>query len=188
MDIVEQYGRALDQTGRIVASIRPDQLHLPTPCTDWDVRTLLNHLIGGNWRTARAAEGQGSPAIRGVSDEDFVGDDQAESYRRSAEAAKAAWQMPGRLDRLYEMPIGTVPGQAVLTLRLVEAVTHGWDLARATEQPADFDDDLVQTATVFTQASIGRARSSGSPFAPPVEVSDDLPAIDRLAALTGRRP
>jgi uncharacterized protein (TIGR03086 family) len=188
MDIVEQYGRALDQTGRIVEGIRPDQLGLPTPCTDWNVRTLLNHLIGGNWRTARAAEGQGSPAQRGVPDEDFLGDDPAEAYRRSAEAAKAAWREPGRLDRLYEMPIGAVPGQAVLTLRLVEAITHGWDLARATEQPAHFDDDLIHTAMGFTQASIGRARSSGSPFAPPVEVEEHLPAIDRLAALTGRRP
>lgn len=187
MDILEQYERALDQTGRIVEGIQPNQLELPTPCTEWNVRGLLNHLIGGNWRTAGVAEGK-SPMQRGVPDEDLVGENPAESYRQSADAAKRAWQTPGAVDRLYEMPVGKIPGQGVLQLRLTEAVVHGWDLAKATGQTPHFDADLVETAMTFSEANLGRVRGAGSPFEPPIDVPDDVPAIDRLAALMGRQP
>jgi uncharacterized protein (TIGR03086 family) len=185
MDIVELYERALDQAGQIVAGVSPDQFGLPTPCSEWDVRTLLEHVVGGNWNSAATAES--SPPQRGGT-EDLLGDSPAEAYQRSAEAVKRAWREPGRLDQLYEMPMGTLPGQAVLSVRLLETITHGWDLARATGQAPAFDDELVQAAMAVAQANLGGERPPGFPFAPAVEVRDDLPAIDRLAAFMGRQP
>ena len=67
MDIVELYERALDQAGQIVAGVSPDQFGLPTPCSEWDVRTLLEHVVGGNWNSAAAAEGP--PPQRGGTDD-----------------------------------------------------------------------------------------------------------------------
>jgi len=72
----------------------------------------------------------------------------------------------------------------VVALHLVETVTHGWDLAKATGQHPAFDPDVVRTAAQFTQGE----RPPSAAFAAPVPVADDLPEIDRLAALLGRTP
>ncbi len=184
MDILELHERALDQTGKIVAGIAPDQLSLPTPCSDWDVRTVLGHLVRGNENTAAVAEGR-SRQPDPVAD---VGDDPIAAYRESAEASKRAWREHGQLDQPCETPFGMLPAPALLTLRLADTITHGWDLARATDQKPEFDDEVVQVALVFAEAGLSGDRPPGGPFAPPVAVPDDLPAIDRLAAFTGRKP
>lgn len=185
MDIQDLYERALDQTGRIVEGIQPDQLASPTPCSEWDVKTLVAHLVAGNLNSAARAEGKPPQAD---DSEDLLGDNPAQAYRQSAEAAKRAWRQPGRLDQLYEMPMGTLPGRAVLSIRLLESVAHGWDLARGTGQAPTYDDDIVQAALDVAQANLGGERPAGFPFAPVVETSGNLPAIDRLAAFLGRQP
>jgi uncharacterized protein (TIGR03086 family) len=184
MDMTDLYARALDQASRIVDGVRQDQLGSPTPCTDWDVRTLLNHMVSGNWNAAAVAEGK--PRLQGQ--DDLLGDNPGEAYQQSAAAAKQAWQKPGRLEQTYEMPMGTLPGQAVLGVRLLETVTHGWDLAAASGQRPTFDDDVVRAATEIAQSNLGGERPPGFPFAPAVEAGDELPAIDRLAAFMGRQP
>ena len=72
-------------------------------------------------------------------------------------------------------------------LRIVEALVHGWDLARATGQPAEFPDDLPERELTFTRGKLADLPPDGRPFAPPRPVADDAPAIDRLAACLGRR-
>lgn len=183
MDIVELHERALAQTGQIVAGVEPEQFGLPTPCTEWDVRTLLGHLVRGNQNTAAAAEStprQPNP----IAD---PSDDPIAEYQESAEAAKRAWRQSGRLDQSYQTPFGMLPGQGLLSLRLIETVTHGWDLARATGQEPRFDDDLVQAAMTLAQARLSGPRPPGLPFGPVVEVGNDRPAIDRLAGFMGRQ-
>jgi uncharacterized protein (TIGR03086 family) len=184
MDLIDQYGRALDQTGQIVAGVRPDQLDAPTSCSQWTVRSILGHLVRGNQNIAAAALGQPRQP-NPIAD---VGDDPIGAYQESAEAARQAWQDAALLDQSYQSPLGTLPGRAVLTLRMADTVTHGWDLARATGQEPRYDDDIVQTVLAFAEARLSGDRPPGGPFAPPVAVPDDLPLIDRLAAYLGRQP
>src|SRR5664280_3461615 len=80
-----------------------------------------------------------------------------------------------------------VPGIAALYLRIVEALVHDWDLARATGQPAELPDDLPARELTFTRGKLADLPPDGRPFAPPRPVADDAPAIDRLAACLGRR-
>lgn len=187
MDIVRLHDRALDETAHLVDGVRPDQMGLPTPCTDWDVRALLTHLVGGNVRWA--ALPQDEPLQRGPTQgsgprSSLLGDDPAGAYRRSAAELKAAWQDPALLERPFEMPIGVLPGRAAVNLHLVETVIHAWDLARATGQQPTFDPDVVRAAASFAHSN----RPPGTSFAAPVTVADDLPEIDRLAAFLGRTP
>jgi len=187
MDIVRLHDQALDETARLVGGVRPAQMGLPTPCSEWDVRALLAHLVGGNARYAALARGEPlrrGPAQGGGPAADLLGDDPAGAYRRSAALVSAAWQDPALLDQPFELPIGVLPGRAAVTLHLVETVTHGWDLARATGQHPAFDPDVVRTAAQFMQGE----RPPGAAFAAPVPAADDLPEIDRLAALLGRTP
>jgi uncharacterized protein (TIGR03086 family) len=97
------------------------------------------------------------------------------------------------------LSFGQLPARVALGVRIVDTVTHGWDLARATGQQPAFDPEIAQIALVFAERSFGEARTSGAPFtpplpipgtpfAPPVPISEDAPAIDRLAAMLGRQP
>jgi uncharacterized protein (TIGR03086 family) len=184
MTTVHLLERALEQTGVIVERIAPNQLDLPTPCKDWNVRTVIAHLVRGNENTAAVAEGrprQPSP----IAD---VGDDPKGAYRTSARTVKEAWRDESRLDAEYMTPLGPMPGRALLALRLADNVTHGWDLARATGQTPRYDDDVVQAAVAFAEAQLVGNRGPGGAFAPAVSAPEDVPAIDRLAAFLGRQP
>ncbi len=183
MTVIELLGRALDQTDTIVDGIKPDQMDMPA-CGEWDVRTVIAHLVRGNQNTAAVAEGrprQPNP----IAD---VGDDPRSAYRASADEVKRAWRDPAQLEGLYETALGKMPGQALLSLRLSDNVTHGWDLARATGQAPEYDAEVVAAALAFAEAQLAGGRAPGGPFAPPVPVSADAPAIDRLAAFLGRTP
>ena len=82
MDQISTFQRAVDQTGLIVAGVKPDQLGLPTPCSDWDVRALLNHTIGAVLMFDTAARGGKIDMDR--FQQDLVGEDPAAAYDRSA--------------------------------------------------------------------------------------------------------
>jgi len=101
---------------------------------------------------------------------------------------KRVWREGGQLDQQYQTPLGMIPGRALLTLRLADNVTHGWDLAKATGQIPGYDGDVVQTALAFAETQLTGNRVPGGAFGLPVSVPDDLPAIDRLAAFLGRQP
>jgi uncharacterized protein (TIGR03086 family) len=82
--------------------------------------------------------------------------------------------------------LGTVPGTVALHLRLREILLHGWDLARATDQPARFDDALIEQELQFSLTALTRMPPDRTPFAPSFDVPADAPALDRPAALPGR--
>lgn len=187
---VEGLARALDATDKLVAGVRNEQWTALTPCTEWTVRDLVNHLVGGNQLFAVILRGQTSPspaALRQRQGLDHLGDDPVGAYRAAGEALLGAFSEPGVLAQVVTVPIGAVPGIAALNLRVVEVLVHGWDLAQATGQPTRFPEDLVEQALDFTHANLAALPPGRSPFAPPQQVAADAAPIDRLAALLGRR-
>jgi uncharacterized protein (TIGR03086 family) len=163
--------------------VRDDQWTDPTPCTEWNVRDLVSHHVVGNYAFASILHGE-----RPAAPQEMLGPgrDLLSAYRDSAAAVLGAFRQPGVLERLFTVPFGTVPGMVALHLRITEALVHGWDLARATGQAADFPDDLAEEELAFSRAKLGDVPAGRSPFAPPQPVADDAPVIDRLAACLGR--
>ncbi|HJV08760.1 MAG TPA: TIGR03086 family metal-binding protein [Acidimicrobiales bacterium] len=181
-----QYRRALLHTGRIVVGVRPDQLRLPTPCADWDVRLLLNHIIGGNYTMAEAARGgRADPA--GDMD-DHTRPDPGSNYIASADAALAAWAEPGAMERKVHMAFGDIPAPAAVSIHFLDVVVHGWDLARATGQDATIEADLAAEALDISHGLLSPELRAAGVFGPEVPISEDNPLHDRLAAFMGRRP
>ena len=182
---------ALDGTRRLIDAVPDAQWQLPTPCTDWTVRQLVNHLVGGNRLFTRVLRGAPLPPVqelgrRGA--EDQLGSDPAAAFRSSADEMLEAFRAPGVLEKTHSVPAATLPGPAVVHLRTVETLVHGWDLARATSQPVPFPDELVEGELTFSRELLGRMPEGRRPFGPSRPVADDAPAIDRLAALLGRAP
>ena len=186
---IDQLTEALSGTAQLVAGIRPDQWADRTPCAEWDVRQLVNHLVAGNRLFTRLLQGEQMPApadLISQGSRDQLGDDPEAAYRKSADGLVAAFAQPGALEQMVTAPIGTVPGIAALHLRITEALVHGWDLAQATGQAAPTVDALAEQELAFTQRRLADVLPGRTPFAPPRPVADDAPALDRLAALLGR--
>jgi uncharacterized protein (TIGR03086 family) len=180
-DPIDQLVEALEITGAVIQGIDDSRWDLPTPCTEWTVRDVVVHLVDGNWRFA-ALFGNPTP-------EERSSDAPAElvaSYRDSAAALASAYRRPGALTEAVTVPFGTVPGSVTLQLRLVEALVHGWDLARATRQQITFPDGIAEAALSFSQAASAQVPPGRNPFGPPQPVAENAVGIDRLAAYLGR--
>jgi uncharacterized protein (TIGR03086 family) len=176
---VDQLAQVLDDAVPLVAAVDGEQWAGPTPCTDWTVRQLVNHLVGGNIMFAAIVDGL--PVDR--SSTDHLGDDPVAAYLG---AAVAAFGRPGALEQVVTVPFGTVPGVVALHLRITEVLVHGWDLARAIGGMPAFPDDLVAQELAFSRAALDGLPPERSPFAAPQPVADDAPLIDQLAACLGR--
>ena len=179
---VDRLATALPVTGRLVEAITPEQWELPTPCPEWTVRGVVNHLVFGHRRFATALTGGTAPAAG----EDVPGNDPGSAYWSSAEAMLTAFRVDGALDRPVTIPAGTLPGLVACELRVVEALVHGWDLARATGLPLEFPTVLVEESIAFSRVQLGRLPADRTPFGPSQPAPDDAPLLDRLAALLGR--
>lgn len=189
MDIVSSLERTAALTGEVLANVKPDQLDAPTPCTDWDVRALLNHLIGGAYMVADL--GRDGAVDMSKMAADFVGDDPQGAWATASAAATAAWQGDDVLERTVTMPWGqALPAPAALTILRNDVFQHTWDLARATGQDSALDPELAETVWAAVQenpAGIDPFRSMGL-FGPAVDVPEATPTADRVAAYFGRTP
>jgi uncharacterized protein (TIGR03086 family) len=177
-----QLGRAFDAVAGLISSIRAGQWSAPTPCTDWTVRQMVNHLIGMNRVFAALLADQPPPPRPSA---DHVEDDPVGAYRDSAAALQAAFSRPGVLERTYHGPLGTATGAERLQIRLYDLLAHGWDLAQATEQPAGLPDDLAEQSLAFARTQLTEQARPGR-FGPAQIVAGRAPAIERLVAFLGR--
>src|SRR5438477_2611737 len=125
----EFHARALDATRAFVARINDDQWNAPTPNSDWDVRELLNHVVGGNLWVAPLVEGKSIEEVGDRYDGDILGDDPVAAYEQSAKEAAAAVNAPGAMQASCAVAYGPVPGAVYVGHRFIDLVIHGWDLA-----------------------------------------------------------
>jgi uncharacterized protein (TIGR03086 family) len=178
---VADLARTSESVGDLIAEIRPGQWKGPTPCTEWNVREVVNHLVGMDLVFAAMIEGGPMPD-RGA---DLLGDDPAGAHRASSTSLQAAFSRPGVLDRSYRGPLGSATGAERLQIRLYDLLAHGWDLVRATGVPALLPEDLAERSLAFVQGQLS-AQSRPGRFAVPQPVEETASAIDRLAAFLGR--
>lgn len=129
--IVDRFTSASGAFGQTLAAVRPDQWDTPTPCTEWDVRQLVNHVTQGNRNYVRLLEGASRADFLRLRDADALGADPSCAYARSVRECAAAFARPGALAQVLDYPLGRVPGGQALAVRTVDTVIHTWDLAGA---------------------------------------------------------
>ena len=181
--------RAVAQTGSIVAAVRPGQLALPTPCSDYDVRALLGHTIGGLDRVAWVGAGAAGSFSRSAGTGDVADDGWTAAYHASAERAVAAWTDDAKLEEMFEVPWGKVPGRYALAGDVQEVLVHGWDLAKATGQPTELDAELGSWVLAQSRQILPADRSEIQvPFGAAIDVPQGAGIYAQLAAWLGRQP
>jgi uncharacterized protein (TIGR03086 family) len=186
LDLPSIHEQALAATRPVVAGISDDQWTDPTPCEGQDVRTLTNHLVGGNFWVAELAPGGTIEDVGDRLDGDVLGADATAAYDQSAKVAAAAFQAAGAMDRPVAVSYGPVPGSIYAGHRIVDIVVHGWDLAKATGQDTTLDPALVQACWEIVVPQAELLKASGA-FAEPVPVGDDADLQTKLLALLGRQ-
>lgn len=162
----------------VVDNITPDQLDKPTPCAQFTVRGVLEHMVGGATMFTAAFRGE-QPATPDTSD-------LLAAFGPALGALGAAMHEPGALDRTIEAPFGSVPASAFAQFVVLDGLVHGWDLATATGQPYEPPDSLVADVMAFAPGALESMRD-GDTFAAPVEPPASATPIERLAAFTGRK-
>jgi uncharacterized protein (TIGR03086 family) len=136
---------------------------------------------------ARGAEPprRGQPAVRRAGPQRSAAG--LGAFRRTGRELREAFSSPGALEAVYTAPFGTGPGVVLVHVRIGELLAHGWDLAQATGQSADFPADLAEQSLAGLRRQLSsRPEGPGAPFGPEVAVPDDASAIDRLAGFLGR--
>jgi len=175
----DQLRAAIVQAGDLVARVTAEQWSSATPCEGWDVRTLVSHLVTGNRLFTAALRGE-QPAQLSADD------DPVAAFGDSGSELLTAFASPGALQRVVHVPFGTVPGEVALHLRITEILVHGWDIARATGQHAEFDEAVAVQELEFSSGALGAIPPERRPFGSPQQPPADASALERLAALLGR--
>ncbi|MEU8887673.1 TIGR03086 family metal-binding protein [Streptomyces sp. NPDC048442] len=103
----------------------------PTPCTEWNVRQLVHHMIQGSRIYTSLLHGGSSADFMANLGQGALDGDLVTTYRDAVAECRAAFHVAGALDRIVDYPFGPVPGRQLLGLYVVDAITHTWDLARA---------------------------------------------------------
>jgi uncharacterized protein (TIGR03086 family) len=186
VDRITQFARAQAVARHIIDSITDEQLALPTPCSEWDVRDILNHVLDGDLLVIAWLKGETPSWGRNP---DHLGDDphpQAVVLDRLAECYDLIAGQAGDLERIVTTRMAAMSVDALAERRIGDLVAHLWDLAVATSQPVDYDPELVETVVPYYQAKLDGKPREGAPVAEPQPVPDDATAADRLACYLGR--
>jgi uncharacterized protein (TIGR03086 family) len=174
----EGHRRAHDAFASVLSGVRDDQLDSPTPCSEWAVRDLIVHVIGGSARLVDQQVAAPSTVAEALA-----------SHRASADAANAVFADDGAMERVYELPFGNVPGTVLVHMMTSDALAHAWDLAQATGQASDFEPELAAELLVVSRQMLRpEMRREGGPFGPEQTPPPDAPPLGELAAFFGRRP
>ncbi len=185
-ELFEYFRRAADGYGRRVHAVSADQWHLPTPCTDWDVRTLVNHVTVEQLWVPPLMGGRTVADVGTALDGDQLGDDPIATWDRAVEASIAAFGASGALESTITLSRGPTAAVDYCWEMTTDALIHAWDLARDIGADETLDPELVDLVYERTLPFADELQKTGM-FAPPVPVGPDADAQTRLLALFGRR-
>jgi uncharacterized protein (TIGR03086 family) len=182
----ELYVRAMGKTSAIIGAVRADQWGGPTPCTEWDVKQVANHIIGENLWAAELFQGKTIAEVGSALDGDLTRGDPAVAYEASVVAASTAVSAPGAMEAVCHLSFGDYSGSDYAGQLFLDTVVHGWDVAKATGQDTHLDPQLVEACLPVADQVANQFRAAGV-FGENLAASADADAQTRLLALVGRK-
>ncbi|GAA3741453.1 TIGR03086 family metal-binding protein [Salinactinospora qingdaonensis] len=181
----------LDFMAGKVGGIGSIPLTAPTPCREWELGALLNHVIATTTLLSRIAAGHPveaehlAPAATAATA--FTGEPE-QAFAKAAALARETFADPGGWERTVAMPTGAeFPGAVLAKLIALDAVAHGWDIARATGQDDTLPAPLVDTAMAFATDFV-RPEVRGTTIGHQVHVGPAATKTERFVAFLGRQP
>ncbi|MEI5519182.1 TIGR03086 family metal-binding protein [Streptomyces brasiliscabiei] len=186
--LLTRHAEAQDLFGARVHAVRDDRWDAGTPCAEWSVRDLVNHLVSEQlWVPSLVRDGCMIEEVGDTFEGDLLGPDPAASWDTAAHSAREAFGAPGALDRTVHLSYGDTPATAYCAQMVADLVVHAWDLSRAIGYEERLPGELVSFAAEEIAPYAGELEKSGlfgAAVEPPVGADDQT----RLLCLLGRRP
>lgn len=175
--------KVVDAVGTLIETTDPTALGNGTPCTDFTVKELLEHLVLVVRRIAAVGRGEHWSSVT----EEPADTGWGEQYRDAAHEIMLAWGDPSSLETMYEVPWGELPGAPLIYTYTAELATHGWDLGVATDRPFEIDDELLHGALVSIKFIPAEGRDTPEvPFSEVVDPGPEAPVLLQIAGWAGR--
>jgi uncharacterized protein (TIGR03086 family) len=195
-ELMARFVLASTEFERRLRAVRSEQWAWPTPCTEWNVRRLVNHMTRGNVGYVHLVRGGTGAEFLRLRDADALGADPVGAYLRSVQECARAFAAPGALERVLDYPLGEVTGRQALAVRTTDTTVHTWDLARAVGVDDRLDvglvawiDDCLEEIYAGLAETPTAAETTHRFFAAPEGAfADDASRQDRLLHRMGRRP
>jgi uncharacterized protein (TIGR03086 family) len=180
-EILEQ---SIAATRGVLVNVSGDQLGDDTPCRQWTVRDLVNHIVGAQYFFESGVSG--TPPAGGETD--FASGDYVAAFDEGAQRCLAAFSAEGVMEKMLTLPFGQMPGSAFVGIAATDTFTHGWDLAKATGQDTDLAPELAAQLLVGARQAIQPAFRSedGAVFGMEQAAPSGASNADELAAFLGR--
>jgi uncharacterized protein (TIGR03086 family) len=188
-DLLELHDRCGQRFAALVAGVGPGQWHDDTPCSEWDVQTLVHHLLYEQRWVPPLLEGLTIEQVGDRFEGDLLGDDASAwpgLLASSIQEAHAAAAQPGALDRTVHLSFGDATGEEYVMQLTADLAIHAWDLARATGQDDTLDAGAVALLLPWAEANAGLLTASGM-FGSRIDAGSGAPDDVRLLGLLGRR-
>ncbi|MFI6488543.1 TIGR03086 family metal-binding protein [Streptomyces sp. NPDC050564] len=186
--LLTRHAEALDLFGDRVHTVRDDQWDALTPCADWAVRDLVNHLVSEQlWVPPMVRDGATVEAVGDVFDGDVLGSDPATAWETSARASRDAFAAPGALDHTVHLSFGDTTAAFYCAQMVTDLAVHSWDLSRAIGADERLPEDLLEFAVREVTPYAADLAKTGL-FAAPVEPPPGADAQTELLCLLGRVP
>ncbi len=173
---------------RLVTGVTDDQLTARTPCPDYTVADLADHIGGLAFAFTASARKGDVPGGGGSGDGSRLEDGWRERIVAQLAELAEAWRAPAAYDGITMAGPLEMPAEVAALVALDEVVVHGWDLARSTGQSFEADDAAAAACLAFAESFEAPADDDDGPFGPPVPVRADADVLDRLIGATGRDP
>jgi uncharacterized protein (TIGR03086 family) len=173
----------------LVLAVPDGMLGEPTPCPDYTLGDLLDHVGGLAVAFTDAARKAGGDAAS-EGDASRLEEGWRTRIARDLRAMADAWSDPQAWTGMTKVGGVEMPAEMIGLVGLDELVVHGWDVARATRQPYACDTGSLEGALGFLEpmAAPGMSEQRGTVFGPVVEVAADSSLLDRVIGLSGRQP
>ena len=183
MEVLDARAETDQIINALIAGLTPEHRDMKTPCKKWNVHDLVNHMVGGGHMISAALSQD--PSAMPDMEADLLPEGPANGWAGAVAAMQAA-ATPENLESPRQLPFGEMPGAVGLSVITADHLSHAWDLARATDQAIDASDELAEWATQTWGMVLTDEMRNGDAFDVEQPCPDDAPAIDKLAAFTGR--
>ena len=185
-DLKTYFVKASKKFEDAVHKIGEDQWHLATPCTEWDVRALMQHIVNEQLWIRPLLDGKTIAEVGDAFDGDNLGENPVGSWDAAAVDARTAVENLDSLEKTTHLSFGDVPAEEYVMECLFDLHIHGWDLRTAIGADTTLDDDLTSFLMPWAEPAMKAYQAGGVTAAPP-PIPDNASLQTKILALSGRR-